>query len=229
MKKVWSIAAALRRDNLQLVGKLVVVAGLMFGFGYALVPLYRAVCTALGINVLSLSERQHAVRAEDAQNTQVDLSRSIEVEFDANARGPWEFKPAVGHLTVHPGELTTVMYEFRNVQNRTCRRRRFPAMRRSRPRPTSTSWNASASTSTPWRRASPSNGRWCSIIDPKLPKEREDDHACPIPSSRWRARAAWGRYRTPTGHCLDSPGAKVYSLKQKHSSLLKWAVACFGA
>ena len=43
--------------NLRMVGKLVVVAALMFGFGYALVPLYRAICEALGINVLSLSER----------------------------------------------------------------------------------------------------------------------------------------------------------------------------
>src|SRR6218665_1781599 len=123
----FNFAAALRRDNLQLVGKLVVVTALMFGFGYALVPLYRAVCTALGINVLSLSERQHSVRAEDVKNTQVDRSRSIEVEFDANARGPWSFKPAVGHLKVHPGELTTVMYEFRNDQSRVMSAQAIPS------------------------------------------------------------------------------------------------------
>lgn len=126
-KKTWSLAGALRRDNLQLVGKLVVVTALMFGFGYALVPLYKAVCTALGINVLSLSERQHAVRAEDVKNTQVDASRSISVEFDANSRGPWEFKPEVSNLTVHPGQLTTVMYEFRNVQNRVMSAQAIPS------------------------------------------------------------------------------------------------------
>ena len=114
----WTFVAALRRDNLRLVGKLVVVTALMFGFGYALVPMYRAICTALGINVLSLSERTHAVRASDVKNTQIDYSRSITIEFDANSRGPWEFSPATKHMTVHPGELTTVMYEFRNVQNR---------------------------------------------------------------------------------------------------------------
>lgn len=114
----WKFASALRRDNLHLVGKLVVVTALMFGFGYALVPMYRAICTALGINVLSLSERQHAVRAADVKNTQIDYSRKIVIEFDANSRGPWEFSPATKHLTVHPGELTTVMYEFRNVQTR---------------------------------------------------------------------------------------------------------------
>ncbi len=114
----WTFAAALRRDNLHLVGKLVVVTALMFGFGYALVPMYRAICTALGINVLSLSGGQHALRAEDVKNSQIDYSRSIVIEFDANSRGPWEFSPATKHLTVHPGELTTVMYEFRNVQTR---------------------------------------------------------------------------------------------------------------
>jgi cytochrome c oxidase assembly protein subunit 11 len=51
-------------------------------------------------------------------NTQVDMSRLITVEFDANSRGPWEFKPALRSLQVHPGELATVMYEFQNVQNR---------------------------------------------------------------------------------------------------------------
>ena len=49
--------AALRGDNARLLGKLAVVAALMFGFGYALVPMYRSICEALGINVLSLAER----------------------------------------------------------------------------------------------------------------------------------------------------------------------------
>lgn len=114
-------AALLRRDNLGLLGKLAVIAVLMFGFGYALVPVYRAICSALGINVLSISERRASQWADEAPsaNTQVDASRTISVEFDANARGPWEFKPAQRSIDVHPGELATVMYEFRNVQPRT--------------------------------------------------------------------------------------------------------------
>jgi cytochrome c oxidase assembly protein subunit 11 len=112
----------LRRDNAALVGKLALIAVLMFGFGYALVPLYRAICDALGINVLSVSEVQTSAFGSQraaAPNTQVDRSRTITVEFDANARGPWHFKPAIGSMQVHPGELATVMYEFRNVQDRT--------------------------------------------------------------------------------------------------------------
>lgn len=106
-----------------MVGKLAVVAAGMFGFGYALVPIYQAICEATGINILSLAERQvpgggTAGKNVNLANSQVDLTRTITVEFDANARGPWEFKPAQRSLQVHPGQLTTVMYEFQNVQNR---------------------------------------------------------------------------------------------------------------
>jgi cytochrome c oxidase assembly protein subunit 11 len=121
--------ATLRRDNLRMVGKLALVAALMFGFGYALVPMYRAICAALGINVLSVSERvaQQGLGGRAPASTQVDTSRTITVEFDANARGPWDFKPARRSIDVHPGELATVMYEFRNVQNRTMAAQAIPS------------------------------------------------------------------------------------------------------
>ncbi len=105
-------------DNRRMMFKLGVVALVMFGFGWALIPLYKHICEALGINVLSVSERVATGAAGKSTNSQVDLSRTITVEFDANARGPWEFKPAVRSIDVHPGELAAVMYEFRNVQNR---------------------------------------------------------------------------------------------------------------
>lgn len=114
--------ALLRADNLRMTGKLAVIALLMFGFGYALVPMYKAICNALGINVLSVSEQRNGYASgtrERPANTQVDLSRTVTIEFDANARGPWDFKPAQRSLQVHPGEVATVMYEFRNTQNRT--------------------------------------------------------------------------------------------------------------
>jgi len=102
-----------------MVSKLVVVAAGMFAFGYALVPIYRAICEATGVNILALGERDlPGAKASLPANTQVDTSRTITVEFDANSRGPWEFKPALRSLQVHPGELATVMYEFQNVQNR---------------------------------------------------------------------------------------------------------------
>jgi cytochrome c oxidase assembly protein subunit 11 len=118
--------------NRRMLGKLLLVVLVMFGFGYALVPMYRAICDALGINVLSLSEQRAqgwsgGARKDAAANSQVDRSRTITVEFDANARGPWDFKPAQRSLQVHPGELTTVMYEFRNVQNRTMAAQAIPS------------------------------------------------------------------------------------------------------
>jgi len=113
-----------RSENARMVGKLAVITVGMFAFGYALIPIYQRICEATGINILSLSERQvpgNGQAGPDARrglNTQVDKSRTITVEFDANARGPWEFKPAQRSVQVHPGELTTVMYEFQNVQDR---------------------------------------------------------------------------------------------------------------
>jgi cytochrome c oxidase assembly protein subunit 11 len=108
-----------RRENVRMMGKLAVVAAGMFGFGYAMIPLYKQMCEITGINILAIGERDLPGGASaTAGNTQVDTSRTITVEFDANAHGPWEFKPAVRSVQVHPGELTTVMYEFQNVQNR---------------------------------------------------------------------------------------------------------------
>ena len=114
----------LRRENTKMLGKLAVITVGMFAFGYALIPLYKHICEVTGINILSLVERQvpgngvAGSEARTALNTQVDVSRTITVEFDANARGPWQFKPETRSVQVHPGELTTVMYEFQNVQNK---------------------------------------------------------------------------------------------------------------
>jgi cytochrome c oxidase assembly protein subunit 11 len=108
-----------RFHNSTMLRKLAVVVLAMFGFGYALVPIYDAICRMTGVNILALAEL--AVPGEKAKisaNTQVDTSRTITVEFDANSRGPWQFKPAQSSLQVHPGELMTVMYEFQNTQNR---------------------------------------------------------------------------------------------------------------
>ena len=119
-----SIGHRLRRENLRMVGKLAVVACGMFAFGYVLIPVYRHICEMTGINILSLTERQvpgngaAGAQVRVPENSQVDMSRTITVEFDANVRGPWDFKPAQRSIEVHPGELKSVMYEFQNVQNR---------------------------------------------------------------------------------------------------------------
>jgi cytochrome c oxidase assembly protein subunit 11 len=108
-----------KQENSNMVGKLAIIVLAMFAFGYALVPLYKAICEMTGINILALGEKNiTGVKSIVPANTQIDKTRLITVEFDANASGPWDFKPAMRSLQVHPGELATVMYEFQNVQNR---------------------------------------------------------------------------------------------------------------
>lgn len=89
--------------------KLMVVAVAMFGFGFALAPFYKKLCEAIGINELDRAD----VRAS---NSQVDATRWITLELDANLRSdlPWTFKP-VGHtLRIHPGQLVHLEYEVVN-------------------------------------------------------------------------------------------------------------------
>ncbi|MBN3726931.1 cytochrome c oxidase assembly protein [Burkholderia sp. Ac-20379] len=109
-----SIADADSLFNRTMLIKLVIVAALMFGFGFALVPIYRAICQVTGINNLV----QRDVSAREARNTQVDMSRTVSVEFDANARGPLGFRPEQRSLDVHPGEVMTVVYDVTNGQDR---------------------------------------------------------------------------------------------------------------
>jgi cytochrome c oxidase assembly protein subunit 11 len=97
--------------NRRMLTRLSIVAVAMFGFGFALVPFYDHICRALGVN--SMVEQSEA-----PANTQVDLTRTVTIELDANAHGmPWRFQPMVRHLEVHPGEVVHVEYEVANVRD----------------------------------------------------------------------------------------------------------------
>jgi cytochrome c oxidase assembly protein subunit 11 len=106
---------AAARFNLQTLGKLALLAALMFGFGFAMVPIYKKICEVTGINFLTKEDRS---AAEFARNTQVDRTRTVTVEFDSNHQGPWRFRPERASVDVHPGELVTVEYELVNTQPR---------------------------------------------------------------------------------------------------------------
>ncbi len=109
--------------NRRMLGKLLVIALLMFGFGYAMVPVYKQMCEVLGINMLT--PQDNTVKYD--KNTQVDKSRTITVELDGNAQGPWRFRPTTRSVKVHPGELTTVTYEVVNTQARTVQAQAIPS------------------------------------------------------------------------------------------------------
>ena len=101
---------SLEKDNRKLFTRLAIVAIGMFGFGYALVPFYYQICAAWGVNNLD----QPAFTG----STQVDKSRSITIELDANTHHmAWRFRPLVRHVTVHPGELKTIEYEVVNASS----------------------------------------------------------------------------------------------------------------
>ena len=98
--------------NRELFKKLIVITLMMFAFGYALVPIYKKICEVTGINSL--------VKADTvAENTQIDMARLVTIEFDANTSThlPWRFKPLVGSVNGHPGELMQVTYEVTNTRN----------------------------------------------------------------------------------------------------------------
>ncbi len=100
------------QSNLLMMRKLVVIAVAMFGFGYALVPFYQKICEVTGINSL--------FKPDQVTNTQIDAARVVTIEFDSNLRSklPWTFRALEISTRVHPGELTTVIYEVKNISNR---------------------------------------------------------------------------------------------------------------
>ena len=103
----------MKRENTRLMKRLLVVAGLMFGFGFALAPFYEKICEATGLR--SILQPDHV----GAVNTQVDSSRAVTVQFDVNTRGlAWTFRPLVAQMQMHPGELQQAVFEIRNNDTR---------------------------------------------------------------------------------------------------------------
>lgn len=103
--------AHVRDDNRSLLLRLVVIAGAMFAFGYALVPFYNKICQVTGLRDIDAPDAVH--------NTQVDLARTVKVELDANTRGlPWKFRPLETAIDVHPGAVNQVEYEVVNETGR---------------------------------------------------------------------------------------------------------------
>ncbi|MYN03499.1 cytochrome c oxidase assembly protein [Pseudoduganella sp. DS3] len=105
-----------------MLGKLLVIAVMMFGFGYALIPVYKHLCEVLGINVLTQRDGE-----ADPENTQVDKTRSITVELDSNVQGTLRFRPTQNSITVHPGEMVTVVYEVVNSLPRLVKAQAIPS------------------------------------------------------------------------------------------------------
>jgi len=106
---------AKRSDDRKLIGKLILLACCMFGFGYLLVPLYDVFCEITGIG-----GRTADTAVSAPADMTADTSRTIQVEFIAslNEYAPWEFRPVTTTMAVHPGRLYSAAYFARNLTER---------------------------------------------------------------------------------------------------------------
>lgn len=95
----------------KIIGKLLVLVLAMFGFGFALVPLYDVFCDVTGLN------GKTGGKVEFINASEINQNRLIKVQFVAslNADMPWEFKPVTRTMKLHPGESATVEYYAKNT------------------------------------------------------------------------------------------------------------------
>ena len=91
--------------------KLAIIPLLMFGFGFALVPLYDVFCDITGLN-----GKTGRIQAAEIDPGGIDISRTIEVRFLANTNTglPWSFEPVVKKMEVHPGQVYEAFYRVRS-------------------------------------------------------------------------------------------------------------------
>jgi cytochrome c oxidase assembly protein subunit 11 len=98
-------------NNSKMVKKLLLATVMMFGFGYALVPLYNVFCDITGLNGRTSDQ------AAEVKPVDIDMDRWITVEFlgNVNDNMPWTFKPVLSKIKVRPGEPTRINYYAKNV------------------------------------------------------------------------------------------------------------------
>ena len=102
--------------NGRLARRLLFIAIGMFGFGFALVPLYNVFCDITGLN-----GKTGRIALEEALTTQVDEARWVTVEFVANVNSTlsWDFRPEVKKVRIHPGAMGEAAYVATNRTPRT--------------------------------------------------------------------------------------------------------------
>ncbi|MGQ0696609.1 MAG: cytochrome c oxidase assembly protein [Panacagrimonas sp.] len=106
--------SAAAREGKRQSWRLLLVVVAMFGFGFALGPIYTAICKVTGIN-----GKLSGMAADANALSLVDESRLVTVQFVTTVNGgrPWEFRPEMSEIKVHPGQLTTVNFHARNTED----------------------------------------------------------------------------------------------------------------
>ncbi len=105
--------------------RLAAIPLLMFGFGFALVPLYDVFCDITGLN-----GKTGRIEASEIDNSQVDKSRTIEVRFLANTGNglPWNFQPLVKMMEIHPGQVYEAMIRVRSASDEPTQGQAIPSV-----------------------------------------------------------------------------------------------------
>lgn len=105
------------RESKKLLIILVLVTAAMFGFAFALVPLYDVLCNLTGLNGKPANEASTTLATAET----ADQSRTVTVQFLASTSAgmPWEFKPMLSSVKVTPGESRTVEFYVKNRSDHT--------------------------------------------------------------------------------------------------------------
>ena len=105
-----------KRSNMRIVAALTATVIAMFGFGYALVPLYDLFCEITGVG----GKPAVAAQQSDSAVVEIDETRDVTIEFTGNATNgmPWIIRPEVRKTRVNPGEIREVLYRVKNTSGR---------------------------------------------------------------------------------------------------------------
>ena len=114
----------LQQKNARLVKKLVFIVFAMFGFGYALVPIYDVFCDIAGIN------GKTSEKAEQEVQYKIDPSREMTIEFitSLNESAPMEFNSETNKMKIHPGQYYTVNFYAENKTDKKMVARAIPSV-----------------------------------------------------------------------------------------------------
>ena len=106
-------ASSNRKSNTRWIVTLSAAVVLMFGFGYALVPLYDLFCEVTGIG----GKPTIAKLQSESPDVAIDTTKQVAIEFTATANNnmPWTIMPLVKKTSVHPGEIHVVNYLVTNT------------------------------------------------------------------------------------------------------------------
>ncbi len=107
---------ATNKSHAAVAGKMLALAVGMFGFGYAMVPIYDIICEVTGLN-----GKTGRVSIAEAEAAKLDENREIVVQFTStiNASGSWKFEPTVREMRVKPGQTYQTSYYAENLTNAT--------------------------------------------------------------------------------------------------------------